>query len=130
MSDGHFKRTEMIPKIKIKGLFRTIPSTLFDRTIKYEKKSLRVKTFVLRKRLKNKQIVILMHLFVTRLPLETSCLPKRSNLMQNNLLTWKCNLHRNFCYRIHHHIRTLILHSDDNLFRNRPYTREIPSNSF
>ena len=34
------------------------------------KKSLRVKTFALRKRLKNKQIVIPMHRFVIRLPLE------------------------------------------------------------
>ena len=39
--------------------------------IKHEKKkSLRVKTIVLRKRLKNKQIVIPMHHFVIKLPLE------------------------------------------------------------
>ena len=36
----------------------------------WEKKSLRVKTFAFRKRLKNKQIVIPMHRFVTRLALE------------------------------------------------------------
>ena len=35
-----------------------------------QKKSLRVKTFVSRKRLKNKQILIPMHHFVIRLPLE------------------------------------------------------------
>ena len=35
-----------------------------------KKKSLRVKAFLLRKRLKNKQIVIAMHHFVIKLPLE------------------------------------------------------------
>ena len=65
-----------------KGLFRTIPNTLFDKAffkiiiwtvlaIKHEKKkSLRVKTIVLRKRLKSKQIVIPRHHFVIKLPLE------------------------------------------------------------
>ena len=45
-----------------------------------------VQTSVGRKRLKNKQIAISMHHFVIRLPLEPGYLPKRSNLMQNNLL--------------------------------------------
>ena len=43
--------------------------------IEYE--SVKVKTFVLRKILKNKQIVIPMHRFVIRLPLESDYLPKR-----------------------------------------------------
>ena len=40
------------------------------------KKPLRVKALALRKRLKNKQIVIPMHHFVIRLPLEPGYLPK------------------------------------------------------
>ena len=55
-----------------------------------EKKSLRVKKFVSRKRLKNKQILIPMHHFVIRLPLEpfgTRLFAKRSNLTQNNFFT-------------------------------------------
>ena len=66
-----------------KGLFRTIPNTLFDKNFLncfsykvWEKKSLRLKTFVLCKRLKNKQIVIPMHHFVIRLPLKPRYLPK------------------------------------------------------
>ena len=47
------------------------------------KKSLRMKTFFLRKRLKNKQIIIPMHHFVIRLYLKPGYFPKRSNLMQN-----------------------------------------------
>ena len=89
-------------------------------------KSLRVKTFVVRKRLKSKQIVIQMHHFIIRLPLEpfgTRQLSKRSNLMQNYFFTWKYNLHRNFCYGNHQQIRILRLrfHSDDNLLCNRPF---------
>ena len=70
-------------RLQPKGLFRTIPNTLLDKTIleiklfsdffSYKvlgKKYLRVKTFVLCKRLKKKQIVIPMHHFVIRLPLE------------------------------------------------------------
>ena len=48
-----------------------------------------MKTFVLRKRLKNKQIANPMHHFVIRLPLESGYLPKRSNLMQNNFFYMK-----------------------------------------
>ena len=51
-----------------------------------------VKTFVLRKWLKNKQIVIPMHHFVKKLPLKPGYLSKRSNLMQHNFFTRKCNL--------------------------------------
>ena len=115
-----------------KSIFRTIPNTTFDKTILqnyflncfsykiWEKKSLSVKIFVLRERLKNKQIAIPMHHIVIRLPLEPSYLPKRSNLTQNNFFTWKYNLRRNFCYGISQEIRILRLPSDDNLFRNRP----------
>ena len=87
MSGGHVGRTEIIPKIKVtvtnKRLFRTVPNALSDKTILQnyflncfsskvmrEKKSLTVKTFVLLKRLKNKQILISMHHLVIKLPLE------------------------------------------------------------
>ena len=89
----------------------------------WEKKPVRVKTFVLGKRLKNKQIVILMHHFSKDCiwnHLEPGYLPKISNLMQNNFFTWKDNLYRNFCGWIHQQIRILRFHSHDNVFCNRP----------
>ena len=74
---GYNQKTFFEPK----GLFRT--NTLFDKNFLncfsykvWEKKSLRVKTFVLCKRLKNKQIVIPMHHFIIRLPLKPCYLPK------------------------------------------------------
>ena len=69
--------------LKAKCLFRTIPNTLSDKTILqnyflncfsyniWEKKFLRVKTFVLRKRLKNKQVLIPVYHLVIRLLLGT-----------------------------------------------------------
>ena len=89
MSEGHVGRTcqkwyQKSNSLLPKGLSRTIPNTLFDKNFLncfsykvWEKKSLRVKTFVLLcKRLKNKQIVIPMHHFVIRLPLKPCYLPK------------------------------------------------------
>ena len=90
--------------------------------IKYEKKKslFGENISVLLKGLKNKLIVIPMHHFVIRLPLEPYYLPKRSNLMQNNFWTWKYNFHINFCLGIHQQIRILRFHSN-NLFCNRPF---------
>ena len=136
MSEGQKWYQKWKLRLQPKGLFRTIPNTLFDKTILWnyflncfcykvwEKKSLRVKTFLLRKRLKNKQIVIAMHHFVIKLFLEPflepGYLPKISNLMQNNFFTWKYNLYRNFYYGIHQEIWILRFYTDDNLFRNIP----------
>ena len=78
MSEGQKWYQKSKVRLQLKGLFRTIPNTLFDQNILWnyflncfsykvwEKKSLKVKKFVLRKRLKNKQIVILMHHFVLK----------------------------------------------------------------
>ena len=66
-----------------------------------------------------------MYHFVIRLLLEPGYLPKISNLMQNYFFRWKYKLHRNFWYGIHQQIRILRFHSDDNLFLNRPYCKEL-----
>ena len=63
-----------------------------------------------------------MHHFVIRLPLIPGYLPKGLSLILKNFFTWKCCLHRSFCYGIYQQIKTFRFDSDDHLFRKRHFS--------